>query len=160
MGEVFTGTISGVTQFGIFVQLDDIYIEGLVHITELGADYFQFDEARHELRGERTGKRYQLTDRVTVQVSRVDLDARKIDLSMAAVKPVRPSVETSASGELGMERDRSSKQFAPAHAAKKKSAEKASKTPEKTASKRRAKQSPSVSDKGGRSKTKSGKKQR
>jgi len=82
LGEEFIGTISGVTQFGIFVQLDDIYIEGLVHITELGADYFQFDEARHELRGERTGKRYQLTDKVKVQVSRVDLDARKIDLSI------------------------------------------------------------------------------
>lgn len=82
LGEEFTGTITGVTQFGIFVQLDDIFIEGLVHITELGADYFQFDEARHELRGERTGKRYQLTDKVKVLVSRVDLDARKIDLSL------------------------------------------------------------------------------
>jgi ribonuclease R len=82
LGEEFMGTISAVTQFGIFVQLDEIYIEGLVHITELGSDYFQFDDARHELRGERTGKRYQLTDRVKVQVSRVDLDARKIDLSI------------------------------------------------------------------------------
>ena len=82
LGEEFTGTISGVTQFGLFVQLDDLYIEGLVHVTDLGADYFQYDDARHELRGERTGKRYQLTDRLTVQVSRVDLDARKIDLSL------------------------------------------------------------------------------
>ncbi|MFZ6747591.1 ribonuclease R [Undibacterium sp. Ren11W] len=89
LGEEFTGTISAVTQFGIFVQLDDIYIEGLVHITELGADYFQFDDARHELRGERTGKRYQLTDRVRVQVSRVDLDARKIDLSIVQVPSAR-----------------------------------------------------------------------
>lgn len=82
LGEEFTGTISGVTQFGIFVQLDDMYVEGLVHITDLGADYFQYDDARHELRGERTGKRYQLTDKVKVQVSRVDLDARKIDLAL------------------------------------------------------------------------------
>jgi len=82
LGEEFTGTISGVTQFGIFVQLDDLYIEGLVHVTDLGADYFQYDEARHELRGERTGKRYQLTDRVKVQVTRVDLDSRKIDLGL------------------------------------------------------------------------------
>jgi ribonuclease R len=58
-------------------------VEGLVHITELGADYFQFDDARHELRGERSGKRYQLTDKVKVVVSRVDIDARKIDLSLA-----------------------------------------------------------------------------
>jgi ribonuclease R len=82
LGEEFTGTISGVTPFGIFVQLDALFIEGLVHVTELGADYFQYDEVRHELRGERTGIRYQLTDRVTVQVSRVDLDARKIDLRL------------------------------------------------------------------------------
>ncbi|MDY7578622.1 ribonuclease R [Herbaspirillum sp. RTI4] len=82
LGEEFTGTISSVATFGIFVQLDTLFIEGLVHVTELGADYFQYDEARHELRGERTGIRYQLTDRVTVQVSRVDLDARKIDLRL------------------------------------------------------------------------------
>lgn len=84
LGEEFTGTISGVTQFGLFVQLDEMFVEGLVHITDLGADYFQFDEARHELRGERTGKRYQLTDKIKVQVSRVDIDARKIDLALAA----------------------------------------------------------------------------
>lgn len=84
LGEEFVGTISGVTQFGLFVQLDEMFVEGLVHITELGADYFQFDEARHELRGERSGKRYQLTDKVKVVVSRVDIDARKIDLSLAS----------------------------------------------------------------------------
>lgn len=84
LGEEFTGTISGVTTFGIFVQLDSLFIEGLVHITELGTDYFKYDEARHELRGERTGKRYQLTDRVTVQISRVDIDARKIDLRLVS----------------------------------------------------------------------------
>lgn len=84
LGEEFSGTITGVTQFGLFVQLDEMFVEGLVHITDLGADYFQFDEARHELRGERTGKRYQLTDKIKVQVSRVDIDARKIDLALAA----------------------------------------------------------------------------
>ncbi len=82
LGEEFTGTIAGVASFGIFVQLDALFIEGMVHVTDLGADYFQYDEARHELRGERTGIRYQLTDRVTVQVSRVDLDARRIDLRL------------------------------------------------------------------------------
>ncbi len=82
LGEEFTGMITGVTTFGIFVQLDSLFVEGLVHVTDLGADYFQYDDARHELRGERTGKRYQLTDRVTVQVSRVDLEARKIDLRL------------------------------------------------------------------------------
>lgn len=90
LGEEFSGTISGVTSFGIFVQLDALFIEGLVHVTELGADYFQFDDVRHELRGERTGIRYQLTDRVTVQVSRVDLDARKIDLRLVSEQALRP----------------------------------------------------------------------
>jgi ribonuclease R len=82
LGEEFSGTISAVTSFGIFVQLDTLFVEGLVHVTELGADYFQYDDARHELRGERSGIRYQLTNRVTVQVSRVDLEARKIDLRL------------------------------------------------------------------------------
>ena len=82
LGEEFTGMITGVTTFGIFVQLDQLFVEGLVHVTELGTDYFQYDDARHELRGERTGKRYQLTDRVNVQVARVDLESRKIDLRL------------------------------------------------------------------------------
>jgi ribonuclease R len=83
IGEEYTGIVSGVTTFGIFVQLDQLFVEGLVHVTELGEDYFQYDEARHELRGERTGKRFGLTDRVKVKVARVDLEARKIDLVLA-----------------------------------------------------------------------------
>jgi ribonuclease R len=93
LGEEFSGTVSGVTTFGIFVQLDTLFIEGLVHVTELGADYFQYDEARHELRGERTGMRYQLTDRVKVQVSRVDLDARKIDLRLVQESGAKPALK-------------------------------------------------------------------
>ena len=83
LGESFTGTVAGVTTFGIFVQLDELYVEGLVHVTGLGQDYFQYDEARHLLRGERTGKTFGLTDRVTVQVAKVDLEARNIDLVLA-----------------------------------------------------------------------------
>ncbi len=79
LGEDFSGTVSGVTAFGVFVTLDAMYVEGLVHITELGGDYFKFDETRQELRGERTGIRYSVGARVRVQVSRVDLDGRKID---------------------------------------------------------------------------------
>ncbi len=107
LGEEFTGTISGVTPFGIFVQLDTLYIEGLVHVTELGADYFQYDETRHELRGERTGIRYQLTDRVRVQVSRVDLDARKIDLRLVNEPDFRTAMKNEsrrADGEPGREK--------------------------------------------------------
>ena len=83
LGEAFTGTVAGVTTFGIFVQLDELYVEGLVHVTELGQDYFQYDEARHQLRGERTGQTFGLTDRVVVQVAKVDLESRKIDLVLA-----------------------------------------------------------------------------
>lgn len=92
LGEEFTGTVAGVTTFGIFVQLDELFVEGLVHVTELGQDYFQYDEARHELRGERSGQRYQLTDRVTVKVARVDLESRKIDLTLVAAGAAAPVV--------------------------------------------------------------------
>ncbi len=96
LGEEFTGVISGVATFGIFVQLDSLFIEGMVHVTELGADHFKFDDARHELRGERTGIRYQLTDRVTVQVSRVDLDARKIDLRLVTESDIHTVLKNEA----------------------------------------------------------------
>ncbi|NDY90693.1 ribonuclease R [Ideonella sp. TBM-1] len=79
LGEEFTGTVSGVAPFGLFVTLDSLYVEGLVHITELGGEYFRHDEVRQELRGERTGLRYVLGGKVRVQVSRVDLDGRRID---------------------------------------------------------------------------------
>jgi ribonuclease R len=82
LGEEFSGVVSSVTSFGLFVTLDAMYVEGLVHITELGGEYFRFDEARQELRGERTGIRYALGSRVQVQVSRVDLDGRRIDFRL------------------------------------------------------------------------------
>jgi len=82
VGEQFRGTVTGVAPFGIFVTLDGLFVEGLVHVSELGTDYFQFNEAMHELRGERTGQRFRLTDSVTVQVSRVDLEARKIEFRL------------------------------------------------------------------------------
>jgi ribonuclease R len=82
VGEQFRGTISGVAPFGLFVTLDELFVEGLVHVSELGTDYFQFNEAMHELRGERTGQRFRLTDPLTVQVSRVDLEARKIEFRL------------------------------------------------------------------------------
>jgi ribonuclease R len=84
LGEEFSGVVSSVTSFGLFVTLDAMYVEGLVHITELGGEYFRFDEARQELRGERTGIRYALGTRVQVQVSRVDLDGRRIDFRLVS----------------------------------------------------------------------------
>ena len=82
LGEEYAGTVSAVTSFGLFVTLDALYVEGLIHISELGGDYFRFDEMRQELRGERTGIRYTIGTRLEVQVSRVDLDARKIDFRL------------------------------------------------------------------------------
>jgi ribonuclease R len=79
VGGTFSGSITGVVPFGLFVTLDDYFVDGLVHISELGRDYFQFDAARHLLAGERTGKRYRLADRMTVKLVRVDLETRKID---------------------------------------------------------------------------------
>ncbi len=82
VGESFSGRVSGVASFGIFVTLETLHVEGLVHVSELGGEYFQFNEALHELRGERTGMRYRLTDTVQVQVSRVDLEARRIEFRL------------------------------------------------------------------------------
>ncbi|MEO5670297.1 MAG: ribonuclease R [Ramlibacter sp.] len=82
LGEEYGGIVTAATSFGIFVTLDQMYVEGLVHITELGGEYFKFDETRQELRGERTGIRYAIGTRVRVQVSRVDLDGRKIDFRL------------------------------------------------------------------------------
>jgi ribonuclease R len=82
LGEEFGGVVTAATGFGIFVTLDAMYVEGLVHITELGGEYFRFDEMRQELYGERSGMRYALGTRVRVQVSRVDLDGRKIDFRL------------------------------------------------------------------------------
>ncbi len=79
VGGTFSGSITGVVPFGLFVTLDDFYVDGLVHISELGRDYFQYDAARHALLGERTGKRYRLADRMTVKLVRVDLESRKVD---------------------------------------------------------------------------------
>jgi ribonuclease R len=80
VGGTFSGTITGVAAFGLFVTLDDYFVDGLVHISELGRDYFRYDGARHMLLGERTKKRYRLADRMTVKLVRVDVESRKIDL--------------------------------------------------------------------------------
>ena len=82
LGEEYSGVVTSAATFGIFVTLDELYVEGMVHITELGGEYFRFDEARQELRGERSGMRYAIGTRVRVQVSRVDLDGRKIDFRL------------------------------------------------------------------------------
>ena len=88
IGDEFAGVVASVTRFGMFVELTDIYMEGLVHISALPSDYYHFDHASQRLVGEHTRQTYQLGDAVRVQVARVDLDDRKIDLELVgAVKP-------------------------------------------------------------------------
>jgi len=90
VGQNFDGLVTAVTGFGLFVELTDIYVEGLVHITALPADYYDFDQVHHQLVGERSGRTYRLGDSIRVQVARVDLDERKIDFEMASDRPAEP----------------------------------------------------------------------
>ncbi|NNM60447.1 MAG: ribonuclease R [Legionellales bacterium] len=82
VGQTFDGIISGVTGFGVFVTLTDIFVDGLVHITSLKNDYYRFDPVHHRLTGERGGKTYRIGDAIRVSVVRVDLDERKIDFDL------------------------------------------------------------------------------
>ncbi len=86
IGEEFDGIISGVTSFGIFVELRDVFVDGLVHITALGNDYYHFDASKHRLMGERTRKIYRLGDTIRVRVVRVDLDEARIDFELPAAE--------------------------------------------------------------------------
>ena len=79
IGETFKGIISTVTSFGLFVELDDVFVEGLVHVSALKSDYYHFDAARHTMKGENSGKTFRLGDSIEIVVARVDLDDRKID---------------------------------------------------------------------------------
>lgn len=113
IGDIFNGSVSSVTSFGLFVALDDVYVEGLVHISELGSDYFHYDAGRHQLLGERTGQRYRLGDRVQVQLVRVDMETSKIDF-----QPIGTTEERSSNkGKRGHGPAKSPKQF-PAKPAK------------------------------------------
>ena len=83
IGQLYDGVITGVTGFGLFVELSGVYVEGLIHVTALRNDYYQFDPVGHRLRGERSGQVYRLGDSLRVRVVRVDLDERKIDFELA-----------------------------------------------------------------------------
>ncbi|HKY69687.1 MAG TPA: RNB domain-containing ribonuclease, partial [Gammaproteobacteria bacterium] len=82
VGEIFEGIVSAVTSFGLFVELKNIYIEGLIHISQLGEDYFYFEPIHHRVVGERTRQVYQLGDHLTVKLVRVDVDDKKIDFEL------------------------------------------------------------------------------
>ncbi len=92
IGEEFAGSISSVVPFGIFVALDDVFVEGLVHVSELGSDYFHFDDKLHAMVGERSGRRFRLSDRVRVQLAHVDMEQNKIDFRLVdAVHDAKPA---------------------------------------------------------------------
>ena len=102
IGEFFDGVISSVTGFGLFVALDNVYVEGLVHISELPSDYFHFDATKHTLLGERTGKQYRLGDRLQVKLVRVDLETSKIDFVLAepSKKPGSSKTKTASKTKI------------------------------------------------------------
>ena len=86
VGETFTGTVSGVTDFGLFVELEEFYVDGLVHITSLGQDYYRFDPERRQLQGESSGRVYEIGQKLEIQVARVDMEQGRIDFSLLEVK--------------------------------------------------------------------------
>jgi len=91
IGEEFSGLISAVTSFGFFVELSEVFVEGLVHISNLGQDYYTFDPTSHRLKGERTNTTFRLGDKVKVIVARVDLDEKKIDFDLVQKKSAKTS---------------------------------------------------------------------
>jgi len=101
VGDEFNGVVSAVTSFGLFVELQDLYIEGLVHITALPGDYYNFDPSHQRLTGERSGRSFQLGGRVRVQVARVDLDDKKIDLELVDSQPPRKSKANKSGASAG-----------------------------------------------------------
>ncbi len=110
VGKQYEGLVTTVTGFGMFVQLKDLMIDGLVHVTSLKRDYYQFDAAHHRLVGEKTGRIYQLGDLVTVQVARVDMEERKIDFDLISSSTSKYSnSEDTADRKTRAKKTRSSK---------------------------------------------------
>jgi ribonuclease R len=100
VGDEFEGYITGVAPFGLFVELVEHFVEGLVHVSSMADDYYRFVESAHMLRGENTHKVYRLGDKVVVQVVRVDMDARQIDLGIVEI------LERVREGERGARRSK------------------------------------------------------
>ncbi|WP_308026218.1 ribonuclease R [Neisseria mucosa] len=151
VGEIFEGKISGMTNFGLFVTLDGIHIDGLVHISDLGEDYFNFRSEIMAIEGERSGIRFNMGDKVSVRVARADLDTSKIDLTLISggTSGKKRRTQTTASTSSKTKRKLTAKEI-----------DDAMKTPvkqEKTAAKRRSKaqtaNAPATSSENGKKKT-------
>lgn len=140
LGESYAGMITSVTSFGLFVELKEIYVEGLVHVTSLKQDYYQYDPVHHRLIGERTGKIYRLGDPVNVVVARVELDDKKIDFELSASQPeLRPASSESTSAAKKRPKKTRSKQKKSAAKSPAKPAAKKKASGKKTASKKSTK---------------------
>ncbi len=147
VGGEFDGTITSVTGFGLFVELDDIYVEGLIHITSLENDYYHFDPVKHQLVGEHNHQVYRLGDRLRVKVARVDLDERKIDFAYVGPAQSQPTTMSAAPESTGGKKKAAKKKASRGKkgASKKKSARKkaAKKTTRKTHNRKKTKRSQS-----------------
>jgi len=113
VGESFAGVITAVTGFGLFVELRDIYVEGLVHVSGLPGDYYHFDPVHHRLAGERSGRSFRLGDSIEVKVMRVDLDERKIDFELSEAQTNVPAGRKSRSTGPAAKGGRGAKGAAP-----------------------------------------------
>lgn len=116
VGEVFEATITSVTGFGLFVELDKIYVEGLIHVTSLEHDYYHFDASHHRLVGERTGQVFRLGDHVVASVSKVNLEDKKIDFDLVTAERTprktasrNKKAELAEAGNSGENQDKKSK---------------------------------------------------
>ena len=118
VGESFPGVITAVTGFGLFVELTDIYVEGLVHVTAMPGDYYHFDPLHHRLSGERSGRSFRLGDSVEVRVMRVDLDERKIDFELISGGSKGTGAGRDSAGDRAPRKDGRSKKSADGSSAK------------------------------------------
>lgn len=109
LGEEFDGTVATVTSFGLFIELNDLFIEGLAHISNLTQDYYHFDQAKQRLVAEHSGNSFNLGDSVRVKVARVDLDERKIDLELVGHESRRSANKTRNKGRVHKSDDKAGK---------------------------------------------------
>ncbi|MFK5915493.1 MAG: S1 RNA-binding domain-containing protein, partial [Woeseiaceae bacterium] len=129
IGEVFEGTITSATGFGLFVELDNIFVEGLIHVTALDHDYYHFDAAHHRLVGERTGQVFRLGDHIIVSVSKVNLEDKKIDFDLvSAERTPRKTASRNKKQEDGSDSSEANETSSKKKMGKKKSAKKKSST--------------------------------
>ena len=91
VGQEFAGLVSGVTAFGLFVELTDIFVEGLIHVSSIHDDFYTFEEKKHRLVGQRTGKTFTIGDPVRVRVEKVDLERKRVDFELVRDESARKS---------------------------------------------------------------------